>query len=224
MAKDTLATTPRILNKLVPSCSLQSVGSLLLFTPLTNPNGWEIINANNGTESVAIWRGYIDLAGYEMEQLTFFLQAANVLENQEINSFQFGETGTDVLECISKVQLTDDDINTPWYSETNIYSPGFMDSKQDMEEILWCRYRQFYHEASWSDATMLRPSTTKVWGEGQATAGNRLHLTRIVKLANEQVLCQIPQACFNVVGVALGEPDLEYIMRLRRDFELATQA
>jgi len=223
MAKG-LANTPRILNKIAPPCSLQSVGSLLMFTPLTNSNGWTIVPANNGTESVAVWRGYIDLAGYEIEQLTFFLQAATVLENQEINSFQFGETGTDMMECISKVRITDVDINHPWYSETNLYSPGFMDSKQDMEEILWCRYRQFYHEAAWSDTTMLRPSTTKVWGEGQATAGNRLHLTRIVKLANEQALCQIPQACFNVVGVALDEPDLEYIMRLRRDFELATQA
>ena len=224
MAKEALARTPRVLNKVVPSCSIQSVGSLLIFTPLTNPNGWEIIDANNGTESVAIWRGYIDLAGYEMEQLTFFLQAATVLENQEIKSFTFGVTGTDMIECISKVQITNNDINHIWYTETNLYSPGFLDSKQDMEEILWCRYRQFYHEAAWSATTMLRPATTKVWGEGQATAGNRLHLTRIVKIPAEQVLCEIPQACFNVVGVALDEPDLEYIMRLRRDFELATEA
>lgn len=222
MGKEALAKTPRVLNTISPPMSIGSAGSLMVFTPGSNPKGWEIIPANNGSEQVAIWRGYIDLAGYEIEQLTFFLQAATVIENQQILSSTFGPSGIDLIECFTKVRLSNDDVNHAWYDETHIYSPGYMDSLQDMEEVLWCRYRQFFHDNNWSTVTLLREATTKVWGEGQATAGNRIHCTRILKLPPEEANCQVPQASFNVVGVALEEPDLEYIMRLRRDFELAT--
>lgn len=221
--KDALTNEPRLMNDISPSMSISSAGGLLTFYPGSNPRGWIIIPSNAGTEQYAVWRGYIDLAGYEMEQLTFVVQAATVTENQAITSLTFGDSGIELLECFSKVRLSDNDLNNELYSETDIYSPGYMDSLQDMEQIIWCRHRRFYRNANWSPLNLQVAGSTNVWGEGQATAGNRLHLTRILKLPAEEALCEVPQASFNVVGTAISESDLPYMMRLRRDYELAQQ-
>ena len=225
MAKktDALTNEPRLMNDISPSMSISSAGGVMTFYAGTSPRGWRIITANAGAEQYAVWNGYIDLAGYEMEQLTFVIQAASVTENQALTSITFGASGIDLIECFSKVELTDDDLNTQLYLETNIYSPGYMDSLQEMEQIIWCRHRRFYHDTNWSTTNMQVAGSTNVWGEGQATAGNRIHLTRILKLPAEEANCQIPQASFNVVGTAIAETDLPYMMRLRRDYELAKQ-
>ena len=224
---EALTGSPRLLNLLSPSCSLNEIGGVMTFQPGTNSNGWEIISTNDSTDLCAVWRGYIDLGGYEREQLTFFLQNASVIENQEVNGLIVTvaqQQAIDIIDCMSKVELTNEDLNHPYYYGTKIYSPGFLDSLQDMEQILWCRYRELYHDTSWSNSTLLSPATTKIWGEGQATAGSRIYCTRIVNLPAEAADIRIPQCTFNVIGTALEEADLEYVMRLRRDFELATQA
>ena len=68
--KDALTNEPRLMNNISPSTSVSSAGGVLTFYPGAT-SGWKIIPANIGTEQYAVWRGYIDLAGYEMEQLTF---------------------------------------------------------------------------------------------------------------------------------------------------------
>ena len=156
-----------------------------------------------------------------MEQLTFVVQAATVTENQALTSLTFGGSGIELVECFSKVALTDDDLNHGLYSETQIYSPGYLDSLQDMEQIIWCRHRRYYRNANWSPTDLQVAGSTNVWGEGQATAADRIHLTRIIKLPEEEVSTKVPQASFNLVGTAISEPDLEYMMRLRRDYNLA---
>jgi len=210
------------MNEVSPSMSIGSAGGVLAFTVGTNPRGWRIIPANNGTEQYAVWKGYIDLAGYELEQLTFVIEAATVTEQQAITSLTFGGSGINLIECFSKSELSDEDLNHVLYRESQIYSPGYLDSKQDMEEIIWARHRRFYRNANWSPTNLQIAGSTNIWGEGQATAAARLHCTRILKLSAEEADCMVPQASFNVMGTAVEEPELEYMMRLRRDYTLAT--
>ena len=220
---EAITDTPRILNTLSMSTSINNIGGVYTFTGLKADNGWEIIPANNSTDFVARWRGYIDLGGLEREALTFFLQAAQVVNNQGYKALTFGLTGADVMDVISKVEITDNDINHLMYDETEIYSPGFGDSLQDMDQVLWARYQEYYHDAGWTAADMLQISNQSIWGEGIGTSASRLHVTRIVSLPEETVEFEVPQGCWQVVGTAVEEPDLNYIMRLRRDYELAQQ-
>jgi hypothetical protein len=64
------------------------------------------------------------------------------------------------------------------------------------------------------------------WGQGEATAGTRIYLTRLVDCSNSLKTAgtlQVPASCYQLIGVPMQEPDLTYIMRLRRDYELQSQ-
>ena len=214
---EALTGTPRILNKLVdPFVGIvESNGSIASFT--IQGEGWDVVDIDDGTLKAFRWRGYIDLGGLEREALTFFLQSAQVTESDAIASLGIGVEITDVF---SKVEISDDDLNHP--QPTGIYAPGYMNSLQDMEQVLWARRRNTYHDSGWTSDTLQQHNFQQIWGEGIGTSASRIYLTRYV-VANDTPFLRIPGACFQCVGTAIEEPDLEYIMRLRRDYELATQ-
>lgn len=215
---DALTDSPRILNATVDPMVGQSAGGTLSFA--TRGEGWEIIPAQGSTSEMFRWRGYIDLGGLEREALTFFLQNAQVPES---NSFYGLGIAIHVVDVISKVEITDDDLNLVTRTG-NLYTPGFNDSVQDMDQVLWGRIRGFYHDSGWTSDNLQQQYYQQVWGEGIATSASRLHLTRYVTCHTDESALFVPGACFQVVGTAVEEPDLEYIMRLRRDYELAKQA
>ena len=214
---DALTGTPRVLNKTVDGMVGASAGSTLSFT--TAGAGWDIIPAQAGGSSLFRWRGYIDLGGLEREALTFFLQAAQVTES---NSFYGLGIGIQVVDVFSKVEITDDDLNLVTHTGLP-YTPGYNDSVQDMEQVLWARIRGYYHDTGWTSDNLQQQYFEQIWGEGIATSGSRIHLTRYVLPHSDEPAIIIPAACFQCVGTAIEQPDLEYIMRLRRDYELAKQ-
>jgi hypothetical protein len=219
---EALTGTPRILNKLVDGfIGNSSAGTLGM---IVNGEGWDIIPAQGGTSSMFRWRGYLDLGGLEREALTFFVQSAQVTESNTI--FASGSF-LSIIDVFSKVEITDDDLNlqTQFFGTGADlpYCPGYNDSVQDMEQVLWGRIRGFYHDAGWSLANLQQQCYQQIWGEGIGTSASRIHLTRYVIPQNDELGIIVPPACFQCVGTAIEEPDLEYIMRLRRDYELATQ-
>ena len=220
---EALTDTPRILNEISPSTAISHVGESYSFVAGSTQNGWSIIPANNAGSYCAVWRGYIDLGGLEREALTFFLQSAQVINNQAYKTSTLGSTSCDVMDIISKVPITDADINHPWLPETVIYSPGYADSLQDMDQVLWSCHQEYYHDSGWTATDMLQISSQSIWGEGIGTSASRIHLTRILAIPNESANFVVPQTCWQLVGTAVEEPDLNYIMRLRRDYELEQQ-
>ena len=215
---EALTDTPRILNKLVdPMVGTSSAGTLAFHY---QGEGWDIIPCNGGSEFMFRWRGYIDLGGLEREALTFFLQSAQVTES---NSFYAVGQNIQVMDVFSKVEITDDDLNLPVSASGLLYAPGYNDSVQDMEQILWARIRGFYHDGGWTLDNLQQQYFAQIWGEGIGTSASRIHLTRYLKCAADETAVIVPEACFQCVGTAIEEPDLNYIMRLRRDYELATQ-
>lgn len=217
---EALTDTPRILNKLVDPFKGTSSGGTLAFVPGLQGSGWNIIPAQGGTDSMFRWRGFIDLGGLEREALTFFLQSAQVTESSPI--FAYGNAVA-VVDIISKVEITDEDLNETTFTG-QVYTPGYNDSLQDMEQVLWGRIRHYYHDTTWSLDFLQQIYNQQIWGEGLGTSAGRLHLTRYVVPATEEGGLNVGGACFQVVGTAVEEPDLNYIMRLRRDYELAQQA
>ena len=214
---EALTDTPRILNALVDPMGGSSVEGVLTFN--IQGEGWDIIDAQASSSSMFRWRGYIDLGGLEREALTFFIQNAQVAES---NSFYGLGTAIQVVDIISKVEITDDDLNLPTRTGS-VYTPGFNDSVQDMDQVIWGRIRGYYHDSGWTSDNLQQQYFQQVWGEGIGTSASRLHLTRYVITANNEPAVLVPGACFQVVGTAVEEPDLNYIMRLRRDYELAKQ-
>lgn len=215
---EALTDSPRILNCLVDGFVGNSVEGDLAFQ--LQGEGWSIIDAQASASKMFRWRGYIDLGGLEREALTFFLQGAQV---SEANSLYGLGINIQIVDVISKVEITDSDLNLATHNGT-IYTPGFNDSVQDMDQVLWARIRGYYHDEGWTSDNLQQQYFQQVWGEGIATSASRLHLTRYVICAINESALNVPGACFQVVGTATEEPDLNYIMRLRRDYELASQS
>ena len=214
---EALTDSPRILNSVSSPMIGASIGGDLSFT--LQGEGWDIIAAQGSSSSMFRWRGYIDLGGLEREALTFFLQSAQVTESSPISA---SGNEVNIVECFSKVEISDDDLNLVTISQA-LYAPGYMDSVQDMDQVLWARLRNFYHDTNWTKPDLQQPYNLEIWGEGIGTSASRLHLTRYVTVATEEARISVGGACFQCVGTAVEEPDLNYIMRLRRDYELATQ-
>ena len=212
---EALTDTPRLLNALVDGfVGARSEGTSGFTIP---GEGWEVIPTQGSTQDMFRWRGYIDLGGLSREALTFFLQNAQV---SEANSFYGLGTAIQVVDVISKVEITDSDLNTVT-STGMVYTPGFIDTLQDMDQVLWGRIRGYYHDSGWTSDNLQQQYYQQVWGEGIATSADRLYLTRYVLAHTNEAALFVPPACFQVVGTAVEEPDLNYIMRLRRDYELA---
>jgi hypothetical protein len=213
---DALTNSPRILNKLVPPFVGKSESGELSFHVQTQ--GWDVIDAQGSTSSMFRWRGFIDLGGLEREALTFFLQSAQVTESSPPSGL-----GNDIsiVDCFSKVEISDDDLNHIT-TTGQLYTPGYLDSFQDMEQVLWARIRKTYHDAGWTLDNLQQTYWQQIWGEGIGTSGSRLHITRYIICASNESSLNIGGACFQCVGTAVEEPDLNYIMRLRRDYELAS--
>ena len=216
---EALTGTPRILNKTLDGFKGISSGSALSFQPGYQGEGWDIIPAQAGGSSMFRWRGYIDLGGLEREALTFFMQSAQVTENNTLTGLGIG---FNIVDLFTKVEITDDDLNLETQTGL-VYCPGYNDSVQDMEQVLWGRIRGFYHDSGWTSDNLQQTYFQQIWGEGIGTSASRIHLTRYIVVAGDDPAINIPAACFQCVGTAIEEPDLEYIMRLRRDYELTKQ-
>ena len=169
---EAITDTPRILNSVSSPMAGLSAGGELSFT--IRGEGWDIIPAQASTTSMFRWRGYIDLGGLEREALTFFLQSAQVTESSPVSS---PGDQVNMVECFSKVEISDDDLNLPTISAA-LYTPGYMDSVQDMEQVLWARLRNFYHDAGWTKTDLQQVYNQQIWGEGIGTSGSRLFITR----------------------------------------------
>ena len=214
---EALTDTPRILNKLVAPFVGISDGGELSFA--VQGEGWEIINAQAAASSMFRWRGDIDLGGLEREALTFFLQSAQVTESSPPSGLG---NSIVIVDCFSKVEISDVDLNLATQTG-QLYTPGYLDSVQDMDQVLWARIRHYYHDQGWTLDPLQQMSSQQIWGEGVGTSASKIHLTRYVICASDEASLNIGGACFQCVGTAIQEPELNYIMRLRRDYELATQ-
>ena len=214
---EALTDSPRILTKLAPPFVGTSTGGTLAF--LIRGEGWDIIDAQASSGSMFRWRGYVDLGGLERESLTFFLQNAQITESSPPSGLG---NSIIIVDCFSKVEISDEDLNSA--TDTGqLYTPGYLDSNQDMDQVLFARIRHFYHDAGWTLDPLQQVYNQQVWGEGIATSASRLHLTRYVICANDEAALNIGGSCFQVVGTATEEPELNYVMRLRRDYELSLQ-
>lgn len=213
---DALTDQLRLLTKLIPGFTGSSDGGDLTLT--TTREGWQTLPVNDSQYNAFVWRGYLDLAGYDAEQLTLFIQGIQISESAPFSGLLHSLV---VGDYVTKVYLTDDDLNVPYLGTSQLYPVGFGASNHDMEQVMLGRIRNLYHDSGWTLDNLLQTSSVNQWGEGTATAGARLYLTRIVIVSSDSAAVVVPDACYQVACVATEEADLEYVMRLRRDYELA---
>ena len=220
-------TGTRLLRKQIPYCWVYGVGEEPnQFEIGVQGGGWEIYTNELG-RVYAIWRGYFDIAGWNSEQLTAFISGAGF---QEANQW----LGPDPValgsipriktwDIVSKAKIPNSALDTATALTSGEWlAPGFAGSNYDLEEIFTGRYRHF--DYSTTVTAGFNQTAMQIWGAGDATAGDKVYLTRVVDVSGVLVypgFLIIPPQNVVMPATLVDEKDLVYMERLRRSYVLA---
>lgn len=101
---------------------------------------------------------------------------------------------------------------------------GMMKSSDDATQIIFGQFRLMTHNINETGLPdTLTTLISKDFSSGEPTAVDRLHCYRIVQIPGEGTPSSslyVPAARFYLTAVIDSEPDLEYMMRLKRSYEL----
>ena len=130
----------------------------------------------------------------------------------------------EVVEMISDVPISNADLQIiAGNLGTNV--PGMIGSKQDFTTILYGNYRLYVPNASLTAFPgFLQLISTGAFGSKEPTASDRLYCYRIIKCFGAPGETLAAPACrVGLFGAMYIEGDIEYLMRLKRSYELAQQ-
>jgi hypothetical protein len=206
----------RDLRKLIPRSTINWNAEV---AQTTATGGWEILGT--GAFQFAVYRTYIDIVGWSKDDITAFTQGAAF---QEGGSIYYSPQGARPLQCwdiLSVNYIADDQFSDNLDAlGLNWCPPGLSNSNYNLEEILAGRWREF---ATSQDLATSRLIGQGVWGAGDATAGDRIHITKVFFLdsafSTDGILI-IPDGAVVVPTLLVKEPDLVYMERLRRSYVL----
>jgi len=217
----------RVLRKMIPEVEFAQNVSPELDPSLIGGSGWKMEDGPGGS-NVAVWRGYFDLTGYNQNDLTFiptavqFQEAAPFLSNDII--------GSRVYDLLTKNPVTNEDIAI---STTQLTAglglplwipPGFSGSLHEMEGVIQGSMRLFTVNSTLATAAGGQIAVVQgtQWGLGDATAADRLYITRVVTEPQNPAggsEIWVPPTCVVCAGSPIEESELVYMNRLRRSFE-----
>lgn len=213
-------TGTRLLNLPVPTCSPKYTDGAGWGNGL---NGWTSISGSAATG--IYYENYFDLSGYELDDLTLvptMMQLQDALPYTTDNIAD-PNLGLAVFDIISQERLNPATVAANYAVNEYPSSPG---SKDDWTQILMCGFRLFLPQTDFTTTQVLLPAQGGPLGSSQATAVQKLWVYRIIitgasDWSNKSVF--IPATRFVLGAEVIKEDDLEYMMRLKRSYELATQ-
>jgi hypothetical protein len=169
---------------------------------------------------------YFDLSGYELDDLTL---VPKLIQLQDGMPYMTGGaqklTAIDVFDVVSQERLDPSDFQEYAISGDYPSSPG---STQDWTQILFCNTRFMVPSTEFNWADLLVPATKGSFGSSEPTAVQKLWLYRIITFrgvsdAGEPQTLYVPATRFVLGAEIIDEPELDYMMRLKRSYELSTQ-
>jgi len=204
----------RQLIKQVPHvvASMNFVGTDTITITQGSGSGWEVID--NGGKLYLVWRGYIDLAGYTKDDLTFFSQSIDI-QHAALDIAGPTVTSTCHIDLITTRKLRD--------AECHLWAAGFIGpalngESLDIQEVIYGEWANYVPYASAFPS--LRQIGGDSFGTGNPTASDRIHITRILSTegVGEEEVVNYNATNFIIGGVTGHEKDLVYIERLRRAY------
>lgn len=218
----------RILKIEIPGTSVSRV-SPGAWTDITGINGWQLLSS-----LIPYWEGTIDLSGYAMDYKTFYPRGG-AIQTTPLTLEGPVSAGLLVYTIVSTVPLDPLDLSSRLAAGM---APGFLDgisaatgnTQQDWntvmfaQEELYCSDRNF---EGGSTSGILRRIGLNQSGSLEPTAADTLFVMKMIisldAWAGPQLFLEIPPARVILPGSMNQEPDLEYMMRLKRSLELANQ-
>jgi hypothetical protein len=213
-----------LLRKQIPFFSAYPLEGNLDWSIQYQGGGWEIVINDQGI-NWAVWRGYFDIAGWSTQQLTAFISGAGWQESEEWYMgppTNFNRPRIKTWDIISKAKIGDDAFDKHGTGSAAVmwFAPGMAGSNYNLEEIFAGRYRHF--DVSTTIPAGFNQTSESIWGAGDATAGDKIYITRIILLTGltnypTEGLVVPPQDVIVPSGIT-SEKDLVYLERLRRSY------
>ena len=189
--------------------------------------GWDVITHSQTSVQVTCWQGSIDLSGYTREDQTWFTRSVQL---QGV-PYLFATTVPTNLgpfwlhDIVTVIPLTNDQLASLAYGIT---FPGGLSTLPvvgdiDLQDIIWGRATRLSQSLAAANG-VLRLDGQEFYGTNNGTASDKIYLYRV--FVNPLILGASESfttgaSAFVLSGAVDTEPDLEYIMRLKRSYELA---
>lgn len=201
----------RVLSKNIPSTIVTTTAGAFTAT-----NGWEVIAPTSGM----YYETYFDLSGYTLDDLTLVPRYTQVQDGLPYIGAAT-TTSLRVYDVISQERLNPADFFT--YATFGEF-PGSPASEEDWRQILMCNVKYMLPQTDFTEAGLLLTSTEGRFGSNEPTAVEKLWIYRVIiagGLPEEADTINIPATRFILGGEVIDEPELEYMMRLKRSYELS---
>lgn len=202
-------------------CDIQLGAPGAEFPATITGNNWQALE-NSATPTYAI-RSYYDLSGFNLKDLTVFIQGVNVQEAHPA----FGNASCTIVDMVT-TEYVDDETLVASYKYTSAsttgHLPGFPESTFDMNQVVHGQTRTFTLNQSWADISIQGVTT---FGTGSATSAQKLYITRVVFVSTDPAaappasVARIPASNFVAIVTVAKEEDLSYVMRQKRSYEHA---
>jgi hypothetical protein len=161
---------------------------------------------------------YFDLAGMSMEEKTLFFQGAAVQSLAPPKSTN-GVPGDSafILDLMSTSPLTDDQISN-YAAFGNFAQPT---STLEFSETVYARIQIFAITQDQGPLAYMVITSDNQTGSMEPTASDRIYSYRLVAPGRIQATGLIVYPARHILSAeAREEPDFQYIMRLKRDYDL----
>ena len=212
------------------------------FPPLTfatDRDGAVTTLVNNGYENVSVTgtalffqEVLIDLSGYAMEKKTFFPYSSFEQRNGPVTAtFDTAGANLNVFDTIivSSVPLSNEQVainsyvqRLPGFTPTNLGIPA-LDSAYRLNRDVLLHQHQLVYSYDSSTPAIYRVTSSVNASSLEPTAADVLYCYRILFSQAIDGSAILPSARVLLPGTITSEPKLEYMMRLKRSYELANQ-
>ena len=214
----------------IPPCQLAKNAPDPVWTNLQAMNGWQFTVPG---QLVIHWMGTIDLSGYVREMKTFY-PSAGMIQQGPFTLEQGGE-GSITYTLVSSIPIEPENVfhqllsmsGGPGFLNTAFYAAlGSGDNQQNWDTVMFAESQVNVPNTNISPNTLGIQQRLEVNQSGSLspTAADTLYVMRIViPLGVTQTAMQIPASRVILPGKFGIEPDVEYMMRLKRSVELSQQ-
>ena len=183
-------------------------------------SGWQKVP---GTFDLFVSEGYIDLAGLVIEDKTVFPTAINVQRATfpAVGGPALAGDSYEVLDVLTSIPVDLTDTNT--YSDWLYVGPGMSGTSLNFEHVLYARRQRWTADLDTSSAFLLKADEAQ-WGSMSPTASDRIYSYRLVWINEVSGSTWDRLYTSNVRHImaveTAEEPTYQYIMRLKRSFDL----
>jgi hypothetical protein len=213
----------RTLRLEIPPTAVSKLVADPVWTTTTAINGWTPLPGS----TVLAWTGTIDLAGYVREMKTFYPSAG--MTQQGMVLLQSGGEGVFLVTTVSSTPV---DLNSLFISTLGGSGLGFLDfsglgiNQQNWETVLFNETQLYVNNVNISPNTIgiQQGLSVEQTGSLSATATDTLYVVKMaIPQGAQMTSMNIPASRVILPGKFGTEPDVEYMMRLKRSVELANQ-